>query len=996
MSVSMLLAAGFAAGHAWASSSPIENSLYAVQQTHQCSGVVTDESGEPLVGASVIVKGTTLGSVTDLSGSFSIKGVKKGATLHISYIGYETQSVTWDGSNVTITLKESTNTLEEAVVVGYGIQKKESLTGAMEVLKPSDLTDVTTSNVSSMLNGKVSGVHVAQGSGQPGSTSAVTVRGTATLSGSTAPLWVVDGVIVGNSADFLNPADIASMSILKDAASTAIYGSQGANGVIIVTTKGGKSGDIRVNISAKAGMNILNNGNQKMMSGSQLYDYYASMQNADQISFTRWNPDLRNSNFDWWDLATHVGYTQDYNVSFQGGSEKMNGFFSMGYFDEEGAVKGYEYEKYSVNARMQFKPCQWLTLKPAIIGVMSNAGDAQYSVNAMYSMLPWDSPYLEDGSLTPDRYQGWVNATQTNYLNSLANGDRVDYKNYDIMGSFNFDVRFCKYLTWNSTNSYKYQSYRYSSYSDPKSDGTGGKGRISEYHSDEVIRYTSQMLNYVQNWGEHHVTGLLGYEFRDYSYKYIRANGTGFLSGFDQLGVAATPESVDGALSESAKQSVIFKATYDYANRYFAEVSWRRDGASYFGDNNKYGNFGSFSAGWMINREKWFKADWVDLLKLRASIGTNGNDPGTYYPQYDLYSISASYNDTPAALISQIGNKDLTWEKTRTIGVGLDASLFNSRLRFNFDWYNKYTDNILYMVPLPGIVGVTSRWKNVGEMSNNGIEITLGGDIVRTHDWKWSLDLTLGHNANKVEKLYGDNPDIQIIKADGIAGGANKLLKPGYSCDTFYLQEWAGVNTETGAAQWYYTAEDGSRQITTEYAKADQVICDPSTPKVFGGFQTELTWREFSLAADFGYSIGGKIFNYSRLEFDSDGAYTDRNQMVLKDGWTRWEKPGDVATHPVAIYNNSTNSNKASTRFLEDGDFLKLRSLVLAWDTDRFAKRHISHLRIALSGENLFCVTPYSGVDPELPPSGGKVISSTGVSVYPSVRKFMLNVNLSF
>ena len=281
-------------------------------------------------------------------------------------------------------------------------------------------------------------------------------------------------------------------------------------------------------------------------------------------------------------------------------------------------------------------------------------------------------------------------------------------------------------------------------------------------------------------------------------------------------------------------------------------------------------------------------------------------------------------------------------------------------------------------------------------MSNNGIEITLGGDIVRTHDWKWSLDLTLGHNANKVEKLYGDNPDIQIIKADGIAGGANKLLKPGYSCDTFYLQEWAGVNTETGAAQWYYTAEDGSRQITTEYAKADQVICDPSTPKVFGGFQTELTWREFSLAADFGYSIGGKIFNYSRLEFDSDGAYTDRNQMVLKDGWTRWEKPGDVATHPVAIYNNSTNSNKASTRFLEDGDFLKLRSLVLAWDTDRFAKRHISHLRIALSGENLFCVTPYSGVDPELPPSGGKVISSTGVSVYPSVRKFMLNVNLSF
>lgn len=998
-SVSLLIGMGASATQLLAASAPADDNVYSVQQVGVCNGFVTDTDGEPLVGASVIVKGTTLGSTTDQSGAFSLKNVKQGATLHISYIGYETVAVVWNGQPVTIQLRESVNSLEEAVVVGYGVQKKESLTGAMDLVKPSDIEDVTSSNVSSMLNGKVSGVFVAQGSGQPGSSSAVTVRGTSTLSGSTAPLWVVDGVIVGTNADFLNPADIASMSILKDAASTAIYGSQGANGVIIVTTKGGKSGDVKVNVSAKAGINTLNNGNLKMMNGEQLYDYYASFQNADQISFTRWTKDLRNDNFDWWDLATQTGYTQDYNVSLQGGVDKMNGFFSMGYYDEEGAVRGYEYEKYSVNARLQFTPWKWLSVKPSLIATLTDTGDAQYSVGSMYSMLPWDSPYLADGSLTPDRYQGWINAAQTNYLNNLANGDRTDSKDYNIMGSLNFEVRFCPWLTFVSTNSYKIQSYRYSSYGDPKSNGSSGvNGRIEEYQSNAVNRYSSQMLNFAKDFDQHHVTALVGFEFRDYSIKDISATGTGFVSGFNQLDVTALPERVGGSLNENAKQSLIMKATYDYANRYFAEVSFRRDGASYFGDNNKYGNFGSFSAGWMINREQWFQADWVDLLKLRASVGTNGNDPGDYYPQYDLYSISASYNGIPASLISQIGNKDLTWEKTRTVGVGLDGSFFNSRLRFNLDWYDKYTTNILYRVPVPGIVGVTSRWKNVGEMSNRGVELSIGGDIVRTHDWKWSIDAVLGHNVNKVEKLYGDNPDIQIIigGGGGIAGEADKILKPGYSCDTYYMAEWAGVDPQTGAAQWYMTAEDGSRQITTEYAKADQVIGVASTPKVFGGFNTQLTWREFSLSANFGYSVGGKIYNYSRQEYDSDGAYTDRNQMCLQDGWKRWEKPGDIATHPAAYYNNSTNSNKASTRYLEDADFLKLRSLVLAWDTNRFASKYITKLHLALSAENLFTLTPYSGVDPEIAPRAGKVISSAGPSVYPSVRKFMFNVGLTF
>ena len=330
--------------------------------------------------------------------------------------------------------------------------------------------------------------------------------------------------------------------------------------------------------------------------------------------------------------------------------------------------------------------------------------------------------------------------------------------------------------------------------------------------------------------------------------------------------------------------------------------------------------------------------------------------------------------------------------------MGLDANLFDNRLHIVLDYYNKYTTDVLYRTPISGITGVTSRWQNVGEISNKGIELTIGGDIIRSKDWNWSLEANLGHNKNIVEKLYGDDPDLEIIGGGGIgiAGEADKILKVGYSSDAFYMQEWAGVNPETGAPQWYTTDKDGSRVITEDYAKADQIICPPSTPKLFGGFNTTLNWKNIDLNAVFGYSIGGKIYNYSRQEYDSDGAYTDRNQMKLKDGWSRWEKPGDIATHPVASYNNQSGSQKASTRYLENSDFLKLRSLTIGYNLS-LPQYYIQNMRIFFAGENLFTITGYSGVDPEIPAKDGTtVIGSVGPSVYPSTRKFMFGLNLTF
>lgn len=989
---------------ALATSSTAGTNLAVQQQDQKLKGQVIDATtGEPVIGVNVLVKGSTNGTITDIDGKYELNA-PAGAILQISFIGYKTVEIAATTSEQTIKLHEDTETLDEVVVVGYGVQKKESLTGAMSTLKENRLKDVTTPTVENMLNGKVSGVYVAPGSGQPGSNGAVQIRGRATLSGSTSPLWVIDGVIVGEDPGVLNPSDIENMTILKDAASTAIYGSQGANGVIIVTTKMGKSEKMKINASVKLGVSTMTNGKMEVMNGAELYDYYASFPNQEDIKFSRWNPELRNANFDWGELASQAGFTQDYNISLSGGNEKMSSYFSLGYYSEEGTVKGYKYDRYSFRYRSNYKPFSWLTIKPNISGSMKNTDDSQYDYTAKYTMFPWDSAYDEDGNLVPDRYSGWVDSSDLNYLNSISYGNHTARKTYEFSGNFDFDIKITDWLTFTSVNNYRWTGYFQSTYADPRTDSASGvQGRVEEEQTNNIQRYTNQYLTFNKIFGKHSVQALLAYEFMDTSAKVINAKGTGIVSGFEVLDATATPEEVGGNLTEWAKQSVFAKANYTYDNRYLAEVSLRRDGASNFGDDKKYGNFFSISAGWNINREKWFKADWVDVLKLRASYGSVGNIPYSKYPQYGLYSVSSNYNGIPAILISQVGNKDLTWEQTYTAGVGIDANFFNNRLRFVFDYYNKYTSNILYQVPVSGLTGITSRWQNVGEMRNSGIEITIGGDIIRTKDWLWSLDLNMGYNKNKLEKLYGDDPNMMIIGGGGndtsIAGAAEKVLKVGYSTDRYYLREWAGVDPKNGAPLWY--KNDGSGETTSNYSEAKQVMTEATSPKLFGGFNTSLTWKNIDLNASFGFSLGGKIYNYSRQEYDSDGAYTDRNQMKLIDGWSRWEKEGDIATHPAASYGNKSNSNKASTRYLEDGDYLKLRSLSIGYNLN-LSKYYIQNMRIYFTAENVFTLTGFSGIDPEVPAyydettGTYKSIGTAGANLYPSTRKFMFGINLTF
>lgn len=1010
LKVGMLVCASILAANAAYANYPTSNELLTVtQQTGKIKGTIIDsKTGEPVIGASVKVKGTKLAAVTDLNGEFELN-THANATLQISYVGFKETEVK-ASNGMKISLEEDTEALEEVVVVGYGTQKKESLTGAMANIKGEKLKDITSATVENMLNGKVSGVYVAPGSGRPGSTGAIIIRGQTSINGATAPLWVVDGVIVGNSAGDLNPDDIETMTVLKDAASTAIYGSEGANGVVVVTTKQAKHEKMSISLSAKAGLSTLNRGNLEMMDGAEFYDYYKSFQNVESVNFPRWNEDLRNSNFDWFKLAKKTGSTQDYNLTLNGGSQNIQSMFTLGYFKEEGAVKGYDMNRYSTRIKVVYKPYEWLTIKPNISGSRTNDKDKQYSVGAMYSMMPWDSPYDENGNLVPNYYAGWVNSKATNYLNDLAAGNYSTSTTYDLSGGLDFDIKIAPWLTFSSVNNYSYYNSQTHGYYDPKSSsGEGVNGRTTEYNYTSTRRYTNQLLRFKKSWGKHNVNALLAYEFNDYEMKYTDVYATGFISGFEDFMTAAKPEMANGYRTAWAKQSYFTQWRYDYDSRYYGELSLRRDGRSNFGSNNRYGNFFSVSGAWNINNESWFKADWVDQLKLRAAFGSVGNVPTSLYPSYSLYSVGATYNENPGALISQIGNKDLTWEKTYTTGVGVDASFWQNRLHATLDYYIKNTSNILYQVPVTGLVGVTSIWKNIGKMRNTGIEFTVGGDIIRTKDLTWNVTANISHNSNELRDLYkqrdanGNYVVKPVLISDGtsIAGTAQRILEIGEPVDTYYMKEWAGVNPEDGKPQWYMDDANGNKVVTDSYSKASYYKCGKASPDVYGSFSTSLFYKNFDLQANFGYSLGGQIYSYYRQEFDSDGAYAgDRNQMKLQKGWSRWEKPGDIATHPRAMYNNQDKGNLASSRYLESSDYLKLRSLTLGYNFD-LKKYGIQTLRLSVSGENLFTITDYSGVDPELPAGTNdkgvlSVTNTGGTSVYPAVRKFMLGVNLTF
>ena len=740
-----------------------------------------------------------------------------------------------------------------------------------------------------------------------------------------------------------------------------------------------------------------------MMDGAELYDYYNSFSNRDAMP-AYFTPELRNRNFDWWENGTQLGVAQDYNISVSGGSDKIKTYTSIGVYDEDGAVKGYDYTRYNLRFNVDYQATDWLTIKPKVWASRSDIMDQQHDLGAItYVNFPWDSPYDENGDLIQEyKPTTWVNSDATNYLYDLQWNFTKQTK-YEFLGNFDFDIKFTDWLTFASVNSFNYNSRARKEYSDPRSQAGEADNGLLEDMSQTITRlYTNQVLRFNKVWDKHSLNALIGYEWNTYQRERLTQTASSFASGFEVANVAATPKAVDGIKEEWAVQSYLFNANYAYDNRYLASVSFRRDGASNFGSDAKYGNFFSISAGWNIHQEEFFQAkDWVQQLKLRASYGSVGNRPNTYYSQYTLYSLGYSYNAQPGAALYQIANPDLTWEKTYTAGVGIDAILFD-RLTLNLDYYNKKTTDLLYNVPLPGVIGVTGIYRNVGAVKNNGFEASASVDIIKSGDWYWNVTANIGLNRNEVTELYGGNTEIITSNAgSSYYIYMDKIIKPGEDVDTWYGTEWAGVDPETGSPLWYTTNDKGERVTTTSYSEASkhQVVLGKMSPDFYGGFSTSVSWKDIDLSAVFGYSVGGKIFNYDRTMYDSDGAYVNYNQMNLKDDWSRWEKPGDIATHPKAFYGNNTNSSRGSSRYLEDASYLRLRNLTVGY-TFPFKIPQIERVRVYFSGENLFVLSGFSGIDPELPAEVGSdyKAGSVGVAIspYPQTRKFMFGLNVTF
>lgn len=951
----------------------------AAQQKRHITGVVKDIKGETIIGANIMIKGTGTGVSTNIDGEFSIEAAA-GDELIVSFIGYLTQTIKIDSQKtLNIKLLEDTKTLEEVVVVGYTVQTKSAVTGSVAVVKADKLKDVNTLEVGSMLQGKVSGVYVSGSSGEPGQASKIRIRGKGTLNSSVSPLWVVDGVIVGEDPG-LNPNEIDNISVLKDGSATALYGSRAANGVIVVTTKRGEYDANKYSVSVNAGVSLLSTGRLEMMNSQELYDYQKSWNN--QSWFTE---ELLKHNTDWFKEASKPGLYTNANITYTGSSGRMRSFVMADYYREEGAIKDFTLDRFTFRSNNDVKFTDRFTMSTKISGSLSRTDSQQRSVYNTYLYLPWDFPYNEDGSIRSGQEQDWRGRDGINDMYDLQwNWSRS--KKLTVDGTINFNYQITDWLRFESNNYIRYISNRSESYTDKRSrSGQSDKGSLSNSNSLLTKQFTNQMIRFEKSFGKHKVNALGAYEYTRHFYESTSAEGRGIQPGREILDVTTGIKSIGGYKDAIATQSALFNANYDYDNRYMGQVSYRMDESSCFGKNNRMGHFFTVSGGWNIQNETFFESlrESVNQLKVRVSYGSLGNTPGAYYGHYPLYS-SMMYNDEVAYFPSQMGNADLSWEKCYTTNIGIDARFFD-RFGVTIDLYNKNTSDLLYYAPLPNISGYTGQYKNVGAINNKGLEISLNADVIRTSKFQWTSDFNIGFNRNRVTELYGGKPELKGLKR----------LEEGRDMDEWYLREWAGVDPANGSPLWYTTDENGKRTTTDSYNKADRVYCGSAAPKFTGGWMNSFSYKGFTLTANFDFVYGNLLYNQSRELLDSDGAYADYNSMKLKSGWKRWEKEGDIATHPKAINGGNKNSNKSSSRYLEKGNYFSLRNLSLGYSIPEklCGKLGLQQVNVSCSADNLFTLTPFSGVSPQLSDSSTDGYAGT---IYPLSRRIVFGLNVSF
>ena len=960
--------------------------------------VIDADNSEPMIGVSIQVVGTTSGTVSDFDGNFEMTVPDK-AVLQFSYIGYKTIEVRAVAS-MQVIMELDAIQMQEVVSIGYSAVKKAELSSAVVTVTAENLTDVATSDVGNMLQGKVAGVQVSNSTGQPGAGAEIRIRGTGSITAASDPVYVVDGVMGGQ----FNPNDVETITVLKDAGATGIYGAAAAGGVIVVTTKQGKKNEkARISVRATAGSTQPLFGNYRMMKSEELYYYHKSMYKPSDFKDLR-PMTLLDQDHDWKDYFFKNGVTQDYYISVAGGGQKLSYYASFDYYKQDGTFINTGFDKFSGRVNLNAEVFKWLDMKiSAYFDKSRTESESSWILmNDAYTKMPWDDPYDKDGNIVyinsakrPDTGGPWYSQDRWNALHNT----QYDYSRgtgLSMGADLQLNFHITDWLTLQSTNRFSHSNGKWSTFIDPRSYSSEyTNGYMGESLDQSNSFGTTNILKASYQWGAHSVNGMVGFEYGLWKSEYSTSEGTGMPIGVDALN-ATVPQAVSGYQVPGASWAAFIQAGYDYGKRYFINATFRAEASSIFAPQNRVGYFPSVSASWLISNEDFMRDQKVvSFLKLRASYGVTGNNNIPSYKYLSTYALNASYQNVVSAIPSRLSNPVLHWETANMAAVGIDLTFIN-RIDMSLDLYNTDNTGLLLNVPVAPSTGFFEITKNAGTVRNQGIEYRIDAEVIKTKDWRWDIGFNIGFNRNRVTYTPDHIPFLQT------ASSVNQQVKEGQDIYSWYMKEWAGVDPANGDPLWYIIDASGNKTTTNNYNLATEHVVGKATPLFQGGLNTHVSWQGLSLSINTNFTYGNKVYNYNRQALDADGAYVGYGQYSIVDsklGWSRWETPGDVATHPKAVLLGNHDSNNVSSRYLEDGSFFRLRNITLAYDFAHslIPKNIMSKCRIYVSADNLFTATKFSGMDPEVSITTTTYkLAGMYADQYPVGRNIMGGIEIEF
>ncbi len=984
-------------------------------------GTVTDATGDPLIGATILVKGTTTGTTTDIDGSFELRLPGQEATLLVTYTGYADRevAVSSTNNNVSISLQEAVSELSEVIVVGYGETRKEALTGSVTSLRSEQIEQVPLASVEQALQGNIAGLQSVMGNGQPGANVQVRIRGIGSISASSEPLYVIDGIPVtsgditrtnttANTMASLNPNDIEAVTVLKDAAATSIYGSRGANGVILITTKSGRSGKPRIDLKTQVGFNgwaVSDSRRLKPLTAEQYTEMYLEgwMNRGETVqrAMERFNGhypgavdfgpngEIQRINIesDWIDAITRTGFNQSYDLSASGGTDAVSYYASGSYFSQEAPIIYSGLDRYSSRLNLKVKPNEKFTISNNLsLSRLEQYGmsDGSFWANPLYTgyfLAPVIPIYDDQGRFYGDHQSFFMGGN--NPVGSLSGDDNRQFDQIRIMDNLSADYQLAKGLKFRTAWAFDMINVQEFFYRNPRyGDGRNVNGYATETAINELNWIGTQTLNYSKTFKtDHNVSALVGYEAQKNRRKGVITTGEQYPnSELRTLQNAANPTQAYSDFTEYTFSSIFSRVDYNYQLKYYLSGSVRRDGSSRFGRNNRYGTFWSVGLSWRMDQEAFLQdVSFIDDLKLRTSYGTNGNAGIGNYEHLPLFGFGADYDGSPGGVPTEIGNVNLTWETSTNFNIGLDFGLFNF-LSGTVEYFSRESDNLLLARPISSTTGFTSLTQNFGAMRNSGLELTLNANIISRDNFSWGVGGNITFLKNEVTRL-----DEDII--DG-----TKIRKEGYDFQTFYLYEYAGVDPATGTPLWY--TDESESTMTGNINDATRFISGRSaTPDFFGGLNTNLAFKGITLDAQFVYSFGNYLYDTEARFLQGDGSLTPRSQTQIN--LQRWREPGDITDVPYFRWGGNNNSNVANmTRWLKDGSHIRLRNVTLAYSLPNtlVSKVGFRSARIYARGVNLWTWTKDKDLymDPEA------AINGLVESPVPNLKTISFGLDIGF